>query len=188
MKKTAYIMISNRHVHLNRESCDKLFGEGYELTVKRNMGFPIFAANEAVTLIGPKGKIENVRVLGPLRSYTQAEVLRADCFKLGVDAPIRLSGSKDIAPIKLLGPAGELPLEHGVMIAMRHIHISPDKAKEYNLKDRQVVNVKIGGERSLIFEKVAIVYTEIDDPTMHVDVEEGNAANVTNMDVVEILE
>lgn len=180
-------MISNRHVHLNRESLDQLFGKGYELTVQRNMGHPIFAANETVTLIGSKGSIDNVRVLGPLRPYTQAEVLRADCFKLGIEAPIRISGSKDIAPIKLAGPAGELDLEHGAMIAMRHIHIAPEKAKEYDLKDRQIVSVKIGGERALIFEKVMIVFTEIDDPTMHVDVEEGNAANVKNMDMIEIL-
>ena len=188
MKKTAIIMISNRHIHLTREAVDTLFGPGYQLTVKKKMGDPIFAANETVTLVGPKGQISGVRVLGPLRNYNQAEVMKADCFKLGIMAPIKLSGSPDIAPIRVEGPAGSLDLEHGLVIAKRHMHIRPDKAAEYGLKEKQVIQIKVGsGERALTFDQVVVVFTDIDEPTVHVDVEEGNAANVTNGDLVEIL-
>lgn len=185
--KTAYIMISNRHVHLNREAVDVLFGKGYELTEKKALGFPIFAANETVTLKGPKGSIPNVRILGPLRPYNQAEILKADNFVLGIDAPVKLSGSPDLAPLTMIGPAGELELDSAAVIAKRHIHMTPEKAAEYGLENKQLVNVKIGGERALIFDETVIVFTEIDEPTMHVDFEEGNAACVKNMDIVEIL-
>lgn len=182
----ALIMISNRHVHLTREAVDVLFGKDYELTVLREMGHPIFAANETVDLVGPKGTIEKVRILGPLRPYNQAEVLKADCFKLGTMAPIAMSGTPDIAPVKMVGPAGALDLEHGLVIAKRHLHISEENAKKEGLSKGQNVQVKIGGERGLIFDKVEVTITEM-PTTVHVDVEEGNAANVKNGDVVEIL-
>ena len=188
MQKNAIILISNRHIHLTREALDTLFGSGYQLTVKKRMGDPIFAANETVTLVGPKGEISGVRILGPLRSYNQAEVMKADCFKLGVMAPIRLSGSPDIAPIKVVGPAGSLELEHGLVIAKRHLHIRPEQAAEYGIAAGQTIQVKVSaGERALIFDQVAVVYTDIDAPTVHVDVEEGNAAAIANGDIVELL-
>jgi len=186
--KTAYIMISNRHVHLNREAADVLFGKGYELTVKKPLGYPIFAANETVTLKGPKGLIPNVRVLGPLRPYSQAEILTADNFILGIDAPVKLSGSPDLAPLTIIGPAGELSLDSVAVVAKRHIHMTAEKASEYGLKDKQAVKVKIGGDRGLVFDETVVTFTEIPEPTMHVDVEEGNAAGVKNMDMVEILD
>ena len=185
--QTAYIMISNRHVHLNRESLDILFGEGYELTVKNTLGFPIFAANETVVLKGPKGSIENVRILGPLRPYTQAEILRADNFVLGINAPVKLSGSSDLAPLILIGPKGELHLDSVAVVAKRHIHITEDKAKEYGLENKQIVSVNVKGERELTFHDTVISFTDIEETTMHVDVEEGNAAGIKNMDIVEIL-
>ncbi len=185
--KTAYIMISNRHVHLTREAVDVLFGKDYELTVKKPLGYPIFAANETVTLKGPKGTISNVRVLGPLRPYNQAEILTADNFVLGIDAPVKMSGSPDLAPLVFIGPAGELKLDSAAVVAKRHIHMTPEKAEEYGLENKQVVKVKIEGERALIFDETVITFTDIDEPTMHLDVEEGNAAHVKNMDLVEIL-
>lgn len=185
--KTAYIMISNRHVHLNRESIDVLFGQGYELTVKNPLGFPIFAANETVTLKGPKGSLENVRILGPLRPYTQAEILRADNFVLGINAPIKMSGSSDLAPLTIIGPKGELNLDSVAVVAKRHIHMTEEKAKEYGLENKQIISVKIKGERGLIFDETAISFTDIEETTMHVDVEEGNAAGIKNMDIVEML-
>lgn len=186
MKMTAEIMISNRHVHVNQQAVDVLFGKGYALTVKKRMGDPIFAANETVTLVGPKGKIENVRVLGPLRPYNQAEVMKADCFTLGVMAPIAMSGTPDIAPITMVGPAGTLELEHGLVIAKRHLHISKANAEKAGLQSGQMVQVKIGGQRALVFDEVAVTFTEM-ETTVHVDIEEGNAADVRNGDIVEII-
>ncbi len=185
--KKAIVMISNRHVHLNREALDVLYGKDYELTVKKELGFPIFAANETVTLQGPKGFISDVRILGPLRPYTQAEILRADNYVLGVNAPVKMSGSSDLAPLTLIGPEGELHLDSVAVIAKRHIHMTAEHAAEYGLKDRQLVSVKVGGERKLTFDEVVITFTDIPEPTMHVDVEEGNAACINNMDTVEIL-
>ncbi len=185
--KTAYIMISNRHVHLDREALDVLFGIGYELTEKRPLGYPIFAANETVTLKGPKGSIPDVRILGPLRPYTQAEILRADNYVLGIDAPVKLSGSSGLAPLTIIGPAGELKLDSVAVVAKRHIHMTSQKAEEYGLENKQLVSVKIGGERALIFDETVIVFTDIEEPTMHVDVEEGNACCINNMDIVEIM-
>lgn len=185
--KTAYIMISNRHVHLTREAVDVLFGKDYELTVKKPLGYPIFAANETVTLKGPKGSISDVRVLGPLRPYNQAEILRVDNFILGIDAPVKMSGSSDLAPLTIIGPAGELELGSVAVIAKRHIHMTAEKAAEYGLENKQPVSVKICGDRALIFDETVVTFTDIPEPTMHVDVEEGNAACIKNMDIVEIL-
>lgn len=187
MKLEAIVLISNRHVHLTRAALDALFGEGYQLTVKKRMGDPIFAAEETVTVEGPKGRIEGVRILGPLRPYNQVEVMKADGFKLGLIPPIRMSGSPDSAPIRIIGPAGTLDLEHGIIIAKRHIHVSPADAAEMGLSNGQIVQVRMGGERALVFGEVAISFTDIDEPTMHVDVEEGNAADITNGDRVEII-
>lgn len=184
--KTAPIMISNRHVHLTRVAVDVLFGKDYQLTVKKLMGEPIFAANETVTLAGPKGNIGGVRILGPLRPYNQAEVMKADCFVLGIMAPIAMSGTPDIAPITMIGPAGELPLEHGLVIAKRHMHISADNAEQWGVQKGQQVSVKVTGERALIFDEVEVTITQM-PTTVHVDVEEGNAANVVNGQMVEII-
>lgn len=186
MTKTALIMISNRHVHLNQQAVDVLFGKGYQLTVKKKMGDPIFAANETVTLEGPKGTLEGVRVLGPLRPYNQAEVMKADCFKLGIMAPIAMSGTPDIAPVIMVGPAGRLELAHGLVIAKRHLHISAANAEAWGLKAGQTVQAKIPGERALVFDAVEVTITEM-DTTVHVDVEEGNAADISNGQRVEIL-
>ena len=185
--KTAIVMLSNRHVHLTREAADILFGEGYELTVKKLLGHPIFAANETVTLKGPGGAIEKVRILGPFRPYTQAEILRADNFVLGIDAPVKISGSPQLAPLQVIGPKGTLQLDSVALIAKRHIHLSESLAAEYGVKKGEIVSVRVGGERALVFNEVVISYTDIEEPTFHVDVEEGNAAGLTNLDVVEII-
>lgn len=186
MVKTAPVMISNRHVHLTREAVDVLFGKDYKLTVKKLMGHPIFAANETVTLVGPKGSIADVRILGPLRPYNQAEVLRADCYRFGTMAPIAMSGTPDIAPIKMIGPAGELDLEHGLVIAKRHLHISAENAAEWGVEKGQDVQMKVLGARPLIYDAVEVTITDM-PTTVHVDVEEGNAANLNNGDEVEIM-
>lgn len=181
-------MISNRHIHLTREAVDLLFGKNYNLTVKKKLGFPIFAANETVTLKGPRGQISNVRILGPLRTYNQAEILRADNFILGINAPIKISGSEGLAPLTIIGPKGQLELDSVAVVAKRHIHMTKEKAEEYGLSNKQIIRAKVSSERALIFDNTMVVFTEIPEPTMHVDVEEGNAADITNGDTVEIID
>ena len=188
MKNKVHVMISNRHMHLNREALDILFGEGYELTVKRPMAPPIFAANETVTLQGPKGRIEGVRILGPLRNYNQVEILRADNFVLGSRAEVKISGSPDLAPLTVIGPKGRIDFDSVAVVALRHIHFTPEQAAEYGLQKGQKVRVKVSGERELVFGDCQVVFTDgMEEPMMHVDVEEANAACITNMDIVEIL-
>lgn len=187
-KKMTQVMISNRHVHLSRDAVDILFGKGYELTVKKLMAHPIFAANETVILQGPKGKIDGVRILGPLRNYNQAEILKADNFVLGIDAPIKISGSSDLAPLTIIGPKGSISFDSVAVVALRHIHFTPEQAAEYGITKGQMVKVRVDGERRLIFDDVMTVFTDgMEAPMMHVDVEEGNAAGIKNMDLVEII-
>ena len=188
MKNKVHVIISNRHMHMNREACDILFGEGYELTVKRPMAPPIFAANETVTLKGPKGEISGVRVLGPLRDYNQVEILRADNYVLGINAPVKISGSPDLAPLTVIGPKGSIDFDSLAVVALRHIHFTPEQAAEYVLKKGQMVRVKVNGERQLVFGDCMVVFTEgMEEPMMHIDVEEANAACINAMDIVEIL-
>lgn len=182
--------ISNHHVHLTQEHIFKLFGEGYELTRCKWLGAEggEFAANETVTLVGPKGRIENIRVLGPARRYSQAELLRADCVKLGINAPVRDSGNLvDAAPIMLVGTKGEIGLEHGAIIAQRHIHLDTSEAAEWGMLEKKYVDVRVGGERGLTFHNVLLRIQDLDSSIMHVDTEEGNAAKLKNGDRVEIL-
>lgn len=189
MSMKTKVLISNRHMHLNREAVDTLFGKGYELTVKKNLDPPIFAANETVTLVGPAGKIEGVRILGPLRPYNQAEILRADNFILGIDAKVKISGSDNKAPLNVIGPKGEINFDDLAIVAQRHIHFSPEQAEKYGYKKGEIVKAKVDGERSLIFDDVMITITEgMTEPIMHIDREEGNAASITNNDWVEILD
>lgn len=189
MDRNVHVMISNRHAHLNREAVDILFGKGYELTVKKNLADPIFAANETVTLKGPKGEIRGVRILGPMRSYNQVELLRSDNFVLGIDAPVKISGSKELAPLKIIGPRGEINFDSVALVAMRHIHFTPLQAAAYGLGEGQIVKVRVSGERKLIFDDVKVVFTDgMEAPMMHIDIEEANAASIENMDVLEILD
>lgn len=188
MKNKVHVIISNRHMHMNREACDILFGKDYELTVKRPMAPPIFAANETVTLKGPKGEISGVRVLGPLRGYNQVEILRADNYVLGINAPVKISGSPDLAPLTVVGPKGSIDFDSLAVVALRHIHFTPEQAAEYGLKKGQMVRVKVNGERQLVFGDCMVVFTEgMEEPMMHIDVEEANAACINAMDIVEIL-
>lgn len=180
-KKPIPIAISGRHVHLDRKAMDILFGEGSELTHYKDLSQPgQFAAEERVTLIGPRGKIERVRVLGPLRPACQIEVSRTDEFKLGVDAPVRHSGKvKGSAPITLEGPKGTLHLEEGLICAWRHIHMTPEDAEAYGVQDKDYVEVKItGGDRDLTFGDVLVRVKSSYALEMHIDTDEGNAAEL----------
>ncbi|RQD66904.1 MAG: phosphate propanoyltransferase [Tindallia sp. MSAO_Bac2] len=189
MLKKVPIALSNRHLHLSQKDLERLFGEGYELTKIKDLKQPgQYAAEEKVDLVGPKGVIEGVRVLGPTRSKTQIEISYSDSFVLGVKPPVRDSGDLDDSPgVTIKGPVGEVTLEEGVIAAARHIHMTPAEAEELNLQDKDTVNVRTGGERSVIFENVLVRVNPNYALEMHVDMEEGNGAGVVNDQLVEII-
>ncbi|MEM6795492.1 MAG: acetate/propionate family kinase [Acidobacteriota bacterium] len=176
------IAISGRHAHLDRAAMDALFGVGSELTVHRNLSQPgQFAAREKITLIGPRGRIEGVRVLGPLRGSSQIEISRTDEFRLGVDAPVRASGkTKGSAPIVLEGPAGTLNLREGLICAWRHIHMTPRDAESYGVENGDQVEVAVtGGPRDLTFGDVLVRVKDSYVLEMHIDTDEANAAELS---------
>ncbi|MEH7886982.1 phosphate propanoyltransferase [Bacillus sp. JJ1609] len=181
--------VSNRHIHLKQEDLEKLFGQGYELTVAKELSQPgEFAANETVKVTGPKGEFPSVRILGPVRKFTQLEISRTDAFSLGVNAPLRSSGNIEGTPgIKLSGPKGELEIHEGVIVAERHIHMTPDDAAKFAVSDGEYVSVKAEGERSLVFHQVLIRVKESYALDMHIDTDEANASGLKNGDQVEIV-
>lgn len=183
------IALSNRHIHLGKEDLEKLFGKGHELTVIKDLSQPgQYACEEVVDLVGPKGIIKNVRVLGPTRPNTQVEVSISDSFKLGVNPVIRQSGDIKASPgIKLVGPKGEVEIEEGVIVASRHIHMHLDDAEKFGVKDNDIVKVRTSGERGLVFENVLVRAHKDFALEMHVDIEEGNASGVKNGELVELI-
>jgi len=182
--------ISNKHLHLSEAHLAALFGAGHKLTVKKELKQPgQFAAEELVDVTGPKGTLKGMRVLGPCRKESQVELAQTDARGIGLTAPVRESGVLDGSPgVKLTGPAGEVQLDKGAIIALRHIHLSPAEAKEAGLKDKDRVTVKTNGTRPLIFEDVLIRSVEGFFNEFHVDTDEGNAAGITNGDWAEIIE
>lgn len=182
------IGVSGRHVHLKEEDYKVLFGDE-PLIKKVDLKQPHqFAATNTVTVVGPKNKIENVRVLGPLRSYTQVEVAKTDAFKLGVNPPIRKSGDVEGSEkIKLIGPKGELDLEYGCIIPTRHIHISKDQLETYGLKEDQLVNLYILGEKSTILKNVGLSVSDEAYFEAHLDTDDANACLIKNDDIVDII-
>lgn len=182
---TIPVAISARHIHLSRKTVDVLFGEGHELTVRKRLSQPgQFAAEETVRVVGPRNTLERVRVLGPIRSKDQLEISRTDEFFLGIDAPVRESGHVENTPgCKLIGPAGTFDLEDGVICAWRHIHMTPKDAEVFGVQDRDVVEVEVGsGERSLTFGNVLIRVSPNYKLEMHIDTDEGNAAEINSGD------
>ena len=182
---TIPVAVSARHCHLTRSTLDRLFGEGYKLTVKKWLSQPgQFAANETVTVIGPKNQLERVRILGPLRSADQVEISRTDEFFLGIDAPVRESGKVENTPgCRLVGPAGHVDLEDGLICAWRHIHMTPADASRFGVKDRDVVEVAIqNNDRGLTFGNVLIRVSPDYRLEMHIDTDEGNAAEISTGD------
>lgn len=181
--------ISNRHIHLCQSDIDQLFGIGYELTVQKWLSQPgQFAAKEIVTLVGTKGSINKVRVLGPARSKSQVEISKTDSLKLGVVAPISESGKLDQAgAITVVGPKGMLELKQNVIIAKRHIHMHPNDAAKHGVIDGELVAIKTDGDRGLIFNKTMIRVDENFKLECHLDTDEANAAGLTNRSTVEIV-
>ncbi|MTI81604.1 MAG: phosphate propanoyltransferase [Firmicutes bacterium] len=180
--------VSNRHVHLSDNDLIKLFGSDAQLTNFKDLSQPgQFASEQIVTLVGPKGVIEKVRVLGPTRSKTQVEISVSDCFKLGIKAPIRDSGDLEgSAMLNLVGPAGSATINEGCIIAARHIHMHPDDAKEFDVKDKDHVTVKASGPRGVEFHEVLVRVNKNYKLEMHIDIDEANAVCLRNNDYVEI--
>jgi putative phosphotransacetylase len=178
--------ISNRHVHLSREDMDALFGYGSTLTRMKAVKQPgQFAAEETVTLRGPKGELTKVRVLGPLRSTTQIEISVSDGFALGVKAPVRMSGDLQDSPgIEIIGPRGRITKTDGAIVAWRHIHISPAEAEQYGLRDGMEIDVQIEGHRGGILSHVVVRVSADAALEMHIDVEEANGFGLRNGDCV----
>ncbi len=175
------IAISARHVHLCRETLDILYGKDYELTPYKPLSQPgQYAANETVTIIGPRNKIENVRILGPLRSKDQVEISKTDEFFLGVDAPVRESGNTAGSPgIIIEGKNGTTTIKEGVIVAWRHIHMHPTDAAIFGVQDQDVVSVDVDDkERPLTFKNVLIRVSDKFKLEMHIDTDEGNAAEI----------
>lgn len=178
------VSVSNRHIHLSKLAVERLFGPGYQLTTLRPLSQPgQYACNETVTLIGPKGKIERVRVLGPTRVMNQVEISLYDGYQLGITPPVRDSGDiKETPGIKIQGPKGQMEIAEGVICAARHIHMHPNDASQFGVQDGQRVKVQIGGVRELIFDHVLIRVSEKYRLDMHIDIDEGNSANVVKGD------
>ncbi len=174
------IEVSAKHVHLSDAHITELFGEGASLTPKRDLSQPgQFLCEERVTLIGTKGKMERVAVLGPARSQTQVELSLTDCLTLGVKAPIRISGDvKGSGSITVQGPKGSITVDEGAIVAARHIHMTQKTANEFGIADKQIVKVQAMTDRPLTFDDVAVrVSTQFSD-RMHVDFDEANAAAI----------
>lgn len=182
------IEVSAHHVHLAQEHVEALFGAGHQLHCVSDLSQPgQYACEEKVALIGPKGRIENVRVLGPTRKETQVEIAMTEQFKLGIHPPIRESGDLKGTPGCVLeGPAGRVELKRGVICAQRHIHMSPDDALQLGLRDRYVVRVKVQGDRELIFGDVVVRVNPNFRLAMHIDTDEANAANINTGMIGEI--
>lgn len=174
------IGISARHIHLTQEHVELLFGKGYELTKKKDLMGGQFAANEQVTIVGTKLRaIENIRILGPVRTKSQVEISKTDTFKLGVKAPVRESGNvTGSAPIAVVGPKGSIYLEEGCIVAKRHIHMGPQDAALAGVKDGDVVSVQVDNERGTTFNHVQIRVDKSFTLEMHIDADEANAAGL----------
>jgi len=176
------ISVSAHHIHLTEDSVEKLFGVGYKLKKLRPLKQAAeWAAEEKLTVVGPRGQIENIRVLGPCRAANQIEVSETESFHLGVDAPVRLSGKVVGTPsITLVGPAGSIQ-SSGIIIAQRHIHMNSSDAEKFNLKHGDVVEVEIPStSRSIIFRDVVIRVNSDYSLEMHIDTDEANAANISH--------
>lgn len=189
---TGYLVpigVSARHVHLTQEHVEALFGPGYQLTKKKELMGGQYASNELVTIVGLKLRaIENVRILGPVRSKSQVEVSATDSIRLGVKAPIRESGNvAGSAAVAVVGPKGAIYLDEGCIIAKRHIHMPPKDAMAAGVHDGDTVSVKADNERGTVFNHVQIRVDDSFTLEMHIDTDEANAAKIATGDTVKII-
>ncbi|RKQ29251.1 phosphate propanoyltransferase [Oceanobacillus halophilus] len=181
--------VSNRHIHLSQGDLEALFGKGYRLSKWKDLKQPgQFAAKETVTIVGTKGELNKVRILGPIRQKTQVEISKTDAYTLGIRAFIRESGDIENTPgIVIKGPNNIIGINEGVIIAKRHIHMPPAFAKQHSFRDKQMVSVRFEGERALEFDNVVIRVSDQFVNEMHIDTDEANAGNIKNGDVGRIV-
>lgn len=168
---------SGKHCHVTRETLDALYGKGFELVPKKWLSQPgQYASEQKVTVVGPKGQT-TVSIIGPCRKADQVELSYTDARTLGFDPPVRESGDlKDSPGCKLIGPEGEVVIKEGVIIAKRHLHLTPEDAAKFGIKDKQNIMIKIGGERALIFDEVVARVSPDYATYAHIDYDEVNAA------------
>ena len=180
-KRVVEIEGSGKHCHVSRDTLNTLFGEGFELEVKKMLSQPgQFATPHKITVVGPRRSAE-VTILGPCRNADQIELSLTDATSLGFTAPIRESGVLDGSPgCKLIGPKGEVDINEGVIIAKRHVHMIPEDAAKYGVADKQIVKVRIGGDRGLIYDDVVVRVSPDYATYMHVDYDEFNAAALSH--------
>ena len=192
-RKTGRIFVpvasSARHIHLCRADVEKLFGKGYQLQKFRDLSQPgQFACKEQLTVVGPKGQLQKVRVLGPERKATQVEIAFTDSFALGIRPPVRMSGKTAGTPgCKLIGPAGEAEISEGVIVAARHLHLSAAQAAMFGLKDGQSVSLRSEGERAVVFENVIVRAGNGHDMEVHIDTDEANSAAMAGSTMMEVI-
>lgn len=181
--------VSNRHVHLSPEDVEKLFGAGHQLTPMRDLSQPgQFACQETVTIVGPKGSIHGVRVLGPARGATQVEISRTDGFALGVHAPVRMSGDIEGTPgMVLVTSKGTVVLDKGAIVAKSHVHMSPEDAEQFQVQDGDKLILETQTDRPIIFPDVVVRVNPRFALDFHVDTDEGNAANLKTGDRVKMI-
>ena len=190
MSKQFIVETSARHIHLTESDFKVLFGDDASLTIKKYLSQPgQFASEQRVTVVGPKKELAGVSILGPFRNASQVELSATDARSIGLPIAIRESGMIEGTPgCKVVGPKGEIELPCGVIVAKRHIHATPEDAKELGVKDKEVVSVKVNTpERSLIFGDVVVRVSEKFALAMHIDTDESNAGNVVSGTVGEIV-
>lgn len=183
------VAASARHVHLCRADVERLFGAGYRLQKFRDLSQPDqFACKEQVTVVGPKGELKKVRVLGPERAQTQVEIALTDSFALGIRPPIRMSGKLEGTPgCRLLGPAGSVELASGLIAAARHLHLSARQAALFGLTDGQRVSLRSTGERACVLENVIVRCGDGHDMEAHIDTDEANAIAMRGTTMMEVI-
>lgn len=184
------VNLSNRHIHVSREDLDILYGKGHQLTKTKDLMQPgQFACAETLTLKGPKGQFEGVRILGPERKETQCEILASDVFKLGVPGCPTLESGKleNSFGMELVGPAGAVKKAKGLMIAKRHIHFDPPAAERFGVKDNELVSLHAGGERGAVFENVVCRVHASYALECHLDFDEGNAVGIASGSFGEVI-
>lgn len=177
MENKILVETSARHLHVTEEQIEILFGKGHKLTNKKDLSQPgQFACEEKVEVVGPKGSLR-MSILGPARKAAQVEVSFSDARALGLTPPVRESGDIAGSPAcKLVGPEGEVEISEGVIVAKRHIHVTPAEAASFGVKDKQIVKVKVSGERALVFDEVVVRVRDDFSAAMHIDTDESNAA------------
>lgn len=179
------VEVSARHAHLTAADFEVLFGAGAALTFRKALSQPgEFLSHERVDVVGPKRTIPNVAILGPLRPRSQVEMSMTDLKTLGASAPVRESGDvAGSAPVTLVGPKGQVTLSEGLIVAKRHVHMTPADAAQAGVRDKQVVSVRVAGNRPLVFGDVVVRVRDTFALAFHIDTDEGNAAGVETLDL-----